>query len=366
MRTVRFFCLLFCSVFLAFESTARTPVILRVLSSEQQDTTGCNFVEELLRVGYREIMEGRARLWNAQSKDIQILPSSLLSIDAASGTDFLMQDKIYIYEYWDNENGQLSSTTGGFLFSNVNKSGENIEYGYVEYSDLQPAFQRERLRMNPNGNYNATLSDFLNSKSFNYNIIQFAGKVIDNVTESRRIRSEFVGNARFNVSAFTLSEIQQKMVLWTLDFSGENEGPDAEANLLARGLEQFLTEHEDLFFDLGGYEILYQYATPRLRITRIQVQELWKKIDGQILSDPVSILLFMNDSALAELSFKEIFDEDIRIADVPLTDILRKKEFNYVIRRINNTALLRTESYPYQKALIQGNWNNLTGYVKSR
>lgn len=359
------FLFFFLAGLLSHVAHAQVPVILRVLASEQHDTIGCNVVREIVRITHQEIMKGNARLWNGPGKEIRILPASLQKIDELSKTSFLEQDLVFMYEFWNNQGGQLTSTTSGFLFSNKNRAGEDIEYGYVEYADLQGAFTRERIDANPNGNYNATLSNYIDSKGFHYNLIQFAGKVVDNVSDSRKLRDEYVGKSRFNPSLFGSIEVPKKLIEWTLDPAREASTQKASAgNAFLKKLDSLLKANEDLFVELGGYELLHRQSRRTWKVTRMQVQEIWKKVSNEILFDPVETVVFINDEPLAPISYQLIVSKGLMIDDRSLVDCLRKKEFNYAIRKLNSQEVMRSESTQYQKALLNAPWNNITGNLK--
>lgn len=344
---------------------AQVPVILRVLASEQHDTIGCNVVREIVRISHQEIMKGTAKLWNGPGKEIQILPASLLKIDELSKTSFLEQDVVFIYEFWNNQGEQLTSTTSGFLFSNKNRTGEDIEYGYVEYADLLGAFTRERVDANPNGNFNATLSNYIDSKAFHYNLIQFSGKVVDNVSESRRIRDEYIGKSRFNPSLFGTIEVPKKMVEWSLDPVKETPTQKASAgNDFLRKIDSLMKSNEDLFVELRGYELLHRQSRKNWKVTRMQVKEIWKKVNNEILFDPIEAVVFINDEPLMPMTYQLIVSKGLSIDDRNLVECLRKKEFNYAIRKLNSQEVMRGETMQYQKALLSAPWNNITGNLK--
>ena len=142
-------------LFSAQIAEAQFPVLLRATSSEQNDSTGCNFVKEVVRVVYETVISGKAKMWDSPDKEIQIMPASLQQIEKSSETSFLEQDIIFIYEFWTNTNRDLKSTTKGFLFSNKSKTGEEVAYGYVDFAELQEPFMRSRITVNANGNFNA-------------------------------------------------------------------------------------------------------------------------------------------------------------------------------------------------------------------
>lgn len=355
------FRLLLIFVLLTCLADAQIPVILRVTRAEQLDTLGCNFVNELTRITYDALINGKARLWNSPQKEIQIMGSSLQEIERTSGTSFTDQEVVFIYEYWSNQNGELKSATTGFLFANKTRTGEDVEYGYVEFPDLQEYFMRERVMSNANGNFNANLASYIQSKNYNYNFLQFAGKVIDNITDSKKIRDDYIGLLKFNQTAFSRNEVPQKMVTWTLDYSSESgKEKFVNGNIFLSTIEKFLRSNEEVFFNLGGDQILNHIQKGKWKVIRIEVHELWKKINGEIMYDPTEVTIFINDKPLTAIPYRDMLKYDIKVGELHWLDVIRVKNFNYVIRSINTQNIPRSEAYAYQKALLEADWNKLS------
>ncbi len=341
------------------------PVILRLEASEQEDTTGCNFVRELTRITYDAIMAGKVKLWNSPAKEILIMPLSLKQIERSTRTNFTEQEVIFIYEYWSNTNKVLSSQTNGFLFSNKTLSGADVEYGFVEYQELQPVFMTERVNSNANGNYNSNLDSYILSKNYNFNFLQFAGKVINNKEDSRKIFEEFIGSSRFNLSQFSSLEIPQKKVTWTVDFSTETGKIKAlNGNNMLLSVEKYLRQNEEVFYNMGGEKILNHVQKGKWKVTRLQLTELWKKVYNTLSTDPIGLTVYINDSTLSEVPYKELVKWDVKVGDLALVDFIRLQNYNFVIRKINSQDIPRSESYAYYKALQEADWKNLTGFIQ--
>ncbi|MBK9320453.1 MAG: hypothetical protein IPM91_17715 [Bacteroidetes bacterium] len=98
-------------------------------------------------------------------------------------------------------------------------------------------------------------------------------------------------------------------------------------------------------------------------MTRLEMNELWKKIDGVISFDPLSMTIFINDSALSEVPYRDMVKMDIKVNEMPFLDFLKQQNFNYIIRSINTQDIPRSESYAYQKALFETDWKRLTSFV---
>ena len=345
---------------------AQIPVILRVAAAEQADSIGCNFVRELCRISYDAILSGNVKLWNSSNKEFHIIAQSLKEIDASANTSFLNQEVIFIYEMWTHSNKELKSATSGFLFSNRNSKGEDVEYGYVEYTDLQEFLMRERVITNANGNFNSNLASFLNAKNYNYQFLQFAGTVINNVTDSKKIRDEYIGNLLFNVSAFSMNQVPQKLVVWTLDKS--TEAPSEKVNngndLLA-AIGEYLKNNQEVFFNLGADKLSNFTQKTKWKVTKIEVNELWKKVGAELLYDPLGLIIYINDAPLTEIPYKDLLKIEVKINEQQLIDFIRSKNFNFVIRKINQQQITRSQAYLYQKALVQSPWNKVSYFVEN-
>ena len=345
---------------------AQIPVILRVSAAEQSDTTGCNFVHELTRITYAAIMAGDARLWNSPGKEIVISSSSLREIEKSSGLAFVDQEIVFIYEVWSNSGDLLDMKTTGFLFSGRNANGENVEFGYVESADLNKVLIGERLRANPNGNFNASLSDYLSRKKFNYNFIQFAGKVIDNAADSRRVYEEYLSGKDFAVAAGASGDIPQKLVVYSIDASADNSREkQLNANRVLRAVDGYLRQNEEVIYNFGGDSVIQSSSKDRWKVTKIVVNELWKKPGNALHFDLIGVIFYINNFPLQEIPYREIVAmEDLRIDDELLADFLKAKNFNFTIRRINSADVSRSDAYLYYKALLSSEWNKLSEYVK--
>lgn len=346
-------------------SSGQVPVLLRVLSAEQIDTLGFDVVKELSRIAYQEIRSGRATLWNTATKEIRILPQSLEAIEQSSGTRFEDQDRIFIYEFWTRTAAGIITNTTGFLFSNRNRFGEDIEYGFVECSELKSTLISEPVRVNVNGDVRLSLWTVLQQKRYRYNLLQFAGKVIDNTADSKQVMNNFIGSLSFNPETDPVSPVMCKDVEWSLGYIRNPEGDRSKSgNVLLKSLEQWLRSQEDLFVSLGGYDVLNRQARATWSVNRIDVRERWSKSPVGQFSEIVSMRIFINDSALNTLTREALNEAAIMLNEQAFEAIISRHEFAYIIRNINGVSIQRSESYLYQKALEQAEWNKISDFVK--
>ena len=101
------------------------------------------------------------------------------------------------------------------------------------------------------------------------------------------------------------------------------------------------------------------------KVHEIEVNELWKKVGEELLYDPLGLIIYINDSPLTEIPYKDLLKLDVKVNEMQLIDFIRVKNFNYVIRKINQQEITRSQSYLYQKALVQSPWNKVSYFVEN-
>lgn len=364
---MRFLLMLLFSCVFFVDGFTQTPVLIRVVRGEQHDTLGCNVVSEVTALVYKQVVNGKVKLWDSPDKEIKITGLSLLEIERSSYTSFTNQEIIYVYEYWTGVGKSLKSETSGFSFSSKSKTGEEVSFGYVDFKDIQDLVFSTTVKSNANGNFNTTLAYYLNGKNYTYHIIQFGGNVIDNVTKSDQIKNDVTaGTGRFPNSSASFAEIQQKIVTWMLDV---NDNSDSQKFINSRRFENavqdFLSTNKEVYYNLGGDKIGSHISEkPKLLITKIEVKEIWKKINDKVEYDPVSVTVYVNDTALSEILYRDMVKMDIAVGLKSWIDFIREKQFYYIVKKINTQEISPAQSFIYLKALQTYDWRRLTEFVK--
>lgn len=340
------------------------PVLLRLPRSEQPDTMGCNFVQEVTSLVYGLVINGRVKLWDSPAKEIQITGSTLLNLEKSSQTKFIDQEIIFIYENWEKTKTNILSVPLGFTFLNYNSRNEEVSYGYVDFNDMKEIFMRTKINTNANGYYEISYGTYLYKKLFNYNIVQFNGKAITTGGESKDIKQKFIGKLEFN-SSITLPAISERFITFVVDdFKSSSDPKNLNSIELLRKVGVWLSFNEEVFFNLGGDKILNYIQKNSIKVTRIGVNEIWKKSRNEIISETKTITIYVNDSALNPLSFDEFINWGIQINDKSSYEIFKDKDFSFVITDINSQKIARKDSYLYYKGLMTYDWGKLTEFVK--
>jgi hypothetical protein len=362
---LRFFAfnLLFLLALPGISFSQEIPVLLMIKRSEQSDTSGCNFVEQLSGLVYDEVLANRVKLWDSQKKDIQITGTTLQSIEKASGVNFRDQETIFIYEMWDNSKREVISKTIGFSFVQRGNTAEEVSFGYVDFSDLRETFMKTRVNTNASGLYSATFTTYMLSKNFAYNIVQFGGKPVRSTGESDDILKSFVGALLFNQTLLGYYP-PDKYVSYIIDHLTEGSDSKAEnSKKLLRKIEDYLLQNQEVFFNMGGDKVVSHIQKNKFKVTRIELREIWRKVESAITYDPRSMVIYVNDTALNEMNGKAIMDFEVNLDDKSLTEFLKEKQYNFIITQINSQTIPRKDSFLYYRALMTAEWNKVIQFV---
>lgn len=342
------------------------PALLRVSSSEQPDTLGYNIVQQLSAVTYDLILDNKVKLWDSPSKDIQITASSLQEIERSSSTSFKNEEVIFIYEKWTLTKRDVQTTTIGITFSNKDSRGQEVAYGYVDYSELQSFLVNKMMEMNANGNYGESFGYYIASKRFAFNLVQFNGKVVQSVSESQSILHTFKGKRQFYTTSANTGDEEAKMITYRVSSKPtEDTLYSANSKRLFKMVEDYLTTNKEEFYNLGGDKLQnFVGEKQKLYVTAIEVTEMWKKTSGQIHYEPRTVRFFVNDSALNVLTISELTLMDMELDGQKFVLLLLDKKFNYQITKINSQIINIRDAITYQKALQTYKWSQISEYVK--
>ncbi|MBL0340488.1 MAG: hypothetical protein IPP71_05925 [Bacteroidetes bacterium] len=347
----------------AFVFADEIPVLLMLRRSEQVESYGSNFVDQVNALVYREITENRVKLWDSQQKEIQITGGTLKEIEKNSGVSFLSQETIFVYEKWENTKKEVVTKTLGFSFVQRNGTDEEVSFGYVDFKDLNEIFMKNKINTNANGIFSSTYTTYLLSKNFAYNIVQFAGKQVKSVGESEEIKKNYVGNLKYNTSLLGYYP-PDKYVSYLIDTYSEGTDEKSEnSKKLIKAIEEFFINNQEIFFNMGGDRIISHIQRNKIKVTRIEVNEIWRKVNDVLSYEPKSMTIYINDSAMNEMSQRAMGDMEILIDEMDMPAFLKNKKFNMIITKINSQSIKRQDSYLYYKALMATEWDKVIDYV---
>ncbi|MEO5571728.1 MAG: hypothetical protein ABIT08_04165, partial [Bacteroidia bacterium] len=282
----------------------------------------------------------------------------------SSDTKFTEQEIFFIYEKWQKTKTGITTSTMGFTFLNKNERAEDVSYGFVDYNDLKELFSKIKINTNADGIYSINFATYLNKKLFSYNIVQFEGKPITSGGESQNLKTDFIGALEFN-SAINLPVVPDKNIIYVIENNKNTEDPKSlNSNELLKQTENYLIVNQEIFYNLGGDKFANYIAQNKIRILKIEVNEIWKKSVDGIYYLPKTVTIFVNDSALNPISLSEFVEFHLEINGKSVLQLFSDKDYSFVITQINSQKIARKESYLYYKALQTYDWKLLTEFVK--
>ncbi|MBP6334063.1 MAG: hypothetical protein KA444_01225 [Bacteroidia bacterium] len=342
--------------------SAPSPVLLFLSRQDQVDTVGYNLVNELPVLVYREIMSGRVPLWDSPEKSIQIKPTSLKRLEESSGDEFIHAKQLFIYELWDLDKKKGDLQTVGFFFSSRTPRGEEVSYGFVEYVLMDSLLRSTLIPLNSNGNCDLTFHEVLKSKYYFYNIVQIGEKKITNIKEAIALKEDVKGF----VNQHTIPVVHDcKYIRYSIEPNDSiQEESRLKSNLFIQSLQLYLNENREVFYNLGGDRIRNFIQPYKITITRIEVEEKWRKVQDAILYELLSIKVFAENQPLDIISLTDIHVLDFITDFKAVQDFLMEKEFYFRIVKVNNQEIVEAQSEAYLKGLHTWKWNQLSEFVR--
>ena len=132
---------------------------------------------------------------------------------------------------------------------------------------------------------------------------------------------------------------------------------------MSKLLGEYFIRNQEIYYNMGGDRITSHLNRNKLRVTKIEVNEIWRKLGSEILYEPKSILIYVNDSALNEINARNIAEFEFRYGETDLLGFLRTREFSIIITKINSETIESKDAFIFQKALMTEEWNKLNKYA---
>lgn len=336
-------------------------VILRAQKTTQEDTLGYNLVEQLPAAIYKGILENRIHLWDSPSKKIQIQPAALKDLEKSFKYPFTSLDNFFVYEIWLIKGKNLTVTTQGILFATKTQKGEEINFGFVDFTDLQDILGRSYLDVNANGFLNMSMEQVLTSKRYNYSIVQYGKKLITSTVESEKIKKEDVRGKKWTKAVAPIPQVKSVSYFLTGGTKQRTRNTliDTLEHYFQRNLEEYLNIGADRFTNMMEKGV-------KVKIDTIVVEEVWFKAGEAISYEPQKIILKVNKMALDELSMVQLLDRKIKVEGMTVADYLTSKGFTYQLCRINTQKINEKDSPKYLEALRKGDWIRISNFVNSK
>jgi hypothetical protein len=349
-------------LFPLFLRAEEIPVLLFLSTYDQDDSLGFNLVQSLPEFVYDKIIEGKVTLWDSPKKEDRIAPKTLIQIEKDEQTSFKVTNQLFIYEKWNKDRKRLSVQTFGFYFSSKKPDGAEVAYGFVDYAELDSAFQFTLVPSNADGNCSMTYDDALKQKLYNYNIVQYGGKRIESVEEAIKVKNEI----RPLLPGKKWSEKDDcKTISYMIEDSAASKDPAiAASRKILTAVSKYLTETPEFFLNIGGDKLTNDPSKFKIIVNKVEMEEYWIMKNESIDYSIYSMVIYVNNTPLSALSLEEIQQLDFLIGFKSVNDFLKEKEFYFRILKINNQEIPPDKSSAYLNGIRELRWSHLIEWAK--
>jgi len=337
------------------------PVLSHVRVSGQHDTIGFNLAMHLPDFIYAQVESGRLNLWGSPKKQTKLNLAALKAIENSSNTKFNNCSDVFLHEFWDCSRGKLSFVIAGFSFM-YNSNGVRKPYGYIDAKEAFRLLASNLIPSNPNAPADLTYWEAINSKRFNFTIVQygkkqFADKPLEAVDLKKKV---FNGKRKLDPN---IPWPDSKLIVYELedDYLVDNDN----SQNLKKGLEKYFNTNRNLIktHDLGHFYDSLDYKG-YFEVTGLEIHETWSKRGALLLSYVDSVVVYINNKKMKAFTGDEIRAFTLKIRFKSVIDILKEKSFKLNITAINHVLIEPKNQAVYKKALEDYRWTQITEYVK--
>lgn len=354
---------LFFTVFSGIANAAYVdkPVLTHVRAAGQHDTVGFNLAQDLPNFIYAKLAEGRLTLWDSPAKVTKINFLALQQVETSSASKFVDCSDLFLYEFWDCTRNKLKFVMAGISFVYY-REGKLKPYGYIDAQEAFRLLATHYIPCNANAPADLTYWQALNSKRFNFSIVQYGRKnFTKNPIKSIEIKDKVFNDKRKldpKIIWASSKNISYKLVE---DYSKDYD----YAINLKKGLEQYINKNREI---VKNHDPGYFYKDEEFKgyftINDIYFYETWEKRGSLLISHVDSIVLIVNNKRLKAFTEEDLRSINLRIKFKSVIDVLKEKDFDLTIVEINRVPIAPQNRKLYKKALEGYSWTRLTEYVK--
>lgn len=336
-----------------------TRVLVHLSRSDLHDTSGFNLVEQLPPILYKEVVSGRAQLWDGPQKKIRIHADALKQIDEGRG--FTQVNDLFLAEKWILSKKKLFTELAGFALLGKNSRGETVNLGYIDASDVKQVLTSTRVLLNANGFGTLNFWEALMAKNYPFNITQFGGDDFKSAPMNAiNLKLELFHNPRIRIMGRPCPTYEKHMVVQV-----SPNAPGSVNAALFKSLNIWLNLNREFFMNHGGNQIHSHLEKDKIiNADQIQVSGIWsRQADGSVQKRLESMVIFVDGKPMSALTREDIKQMDVTVKLQAFSDYLESFSFAAELKRINDQDLSSAEAVFYELALQEAPWNQLTLYV---
>lgn len=332
-----------------------TPTLLHASSAKQHDSIGFNIVRSLRELLYPRILTGDLPVWQTSQKQIRVNPEYVKNLEKTATTPFVAGKDLFIHEVWRMFKRNFDFGILGFSFNGSSKTGQKINYGYIDASDVINLLKSRAISNNANGSGYITYWDVLLSKKYSFNLVQFGR---DYFKDNPMRAFEILAQALYSENVLRDFKILPNDKRLEYKVLNPNINTNSENKAFYSTLNRFINDNKQLVMNAGGNKFMSHLTTKKLVIDNIVIVEKWTKNKGLILQELEYMDLYFGRN---KVTFnKEVLQsQNIRIGLEGLEEYLTSKRFRLVLQQINDQEILPQNSPKYYDRLKTNNWNKI-------
>lgn len=332
-----------------------TPVLLHLSDAKQPDSIGFNLVKSIPELLYPRIISGDLAIWENSDKRLVIGAQNFIKKENEAMSPFVRSDDLFIHEFWQLFKRNFEFGIQGFTFSGKTKTGQTVNYGYVDAVDVIELMKTEMIPNNANGTSELSYWDALQSYMFQFRLVQFGKNDFKtNMKSSLAYQYQAIYDPKIFrefASVSSTKSIEYKVLSPTINSNKENAS-------IYSSVEKYVNENKQTILNATDAEHFSTIIFLPWKIDNISIVEKWSKYKNIPFQELVSMKLFIDKHEIV-LSKNQLEELGIKINFQGIEEYLSEKRFSFLLEKINDQEILPQQSEGYYKNLLTKDWNHI-------
>lgn len=339
-----------CSVRSSIPKSYETePVLLHLSKINQHDSIGFNMVSSFHEFIYPLIKNGDIALWKTPKKNILINKNQFAMMEELSETRFITNNDLFIHEYWQLLGKEFTFSIRGFSFIGISKTGKKTSFGYVDVNDITNLLKSTQISTNHKGPSDLSFWNGLNSKKFNFNIVQFGKKDFrTNPEQSVLLKNQACYSKDIKRNIYQpqpTKRVTYKILHPSINSNPENKKIYEEA-------ETSINNNKQIVLNLNQQEIPLHTFIDYWQVKNIIVVEKWSSFKN-IPFQELEYIQFEIKGISYQLSNRDLEELEMKINFQGIAEYLSEKNFDFLIQKINDENISPIQSETMYNTLLK-------------
>ena len=333
-----------------------TAVLLHLADNKQVDSIGFNLVKSIPELLYPRLLTGDLAIWEDSDKRTVVGSEQIIRLEKRATTPFVRGSDLFIHEYWSLFKKNFDFSIHGFTFSGKAKTGDVINYGYVDIKDVESLLKTEFVPTNANGPSRLTYWDALHSMKFSFNLVQFGGEKFQKYPRlSSLLQYQAVEDKKIYRELSSIEndkDIKYRVLSPDIILNEENKA-------FYSALQTAINDNKQIVLNAGGDSYFSHILFKPWEIKQVVVKEHWSKYKNIPFQQLISLELFIDKHAIT-VTKQQLEEMNVKINLQGLEEYLSEKRFEFLLEDINYQEIQPQQSERYYKALQTRDWNKIT------